>query len=155
MPVFCRSKSFYMKLKFLSIAFMATLFCFLTLCEAQAQKAPKCVKTASIKRPTHVLASVADLNAFYKNYQSDGTSFKALKIVKSELAYYLLASVQNGTAIFAFELELKGKKLYLNRLLPVQSCSEGELSLDTFLQEDGKITGCRMGSHTIKQIQVQ
>jgi hypothetical protein len=144
-----------MKLKFLVIALMAALFCVFTLCEAQAQKPPKCVKTASTKRPTHVLVSVADLNAFYRNFQSEGASFKAMKIVKSELAYYLLASEQNGTTIYAFELELKGKKLYLNKLLPVQSCSEGELSLDTFLQEDGKIKGCRMGNHTIKQIQVQ
>ncbi len=152
MPLFCRPKSFYMKLKFLVIPFMAVLFCFFTLCEARAQKPPKCVKTASTKRPTHVLASVADLNAFYKNFQSEGTSFKSMKIVKSELAYYLLASVQNGTAIYAFELELNGKKLYLNKLLPVQSCSEGELSLDTFLQDGGKITGCRMGAHNIKQV---
>ncbi|MBK9016910.1 MAG: hypothetical protein IPM82_24200 [Saprospiraceae bacterium] len=73
--------------------------------------------------------------------------------MKSELAYYLLATETNGTRIFAFELELKGRKLYLNKKLPVQTCSEGELSLDTFLQDEGKIKGCRMGSHAIRQVQ--
>ncbi len=120
--------------------------------EMQAQKAPDCLKTAKLSRPTFVLVKVSKLNAFCKNY-NEAASFKDMKIVKSELAYYLMASEQNGTRIFVFELEQKGKKLYLNKKLPVQSCSEGEFSLDAFLQEDGKITGCRMGSHSIRQVQ--
>ncbi|MBI5914095.1 MAG: hypothetical protein HY842_01865 [Bacteroidetes bacterium] len=110
-----------------------------------AQKSPDCIKAAKITRPTFVLVSSGKLNKF-----ADGEAdFSKMKIVKSELAYYLLASEQNGKRIFAFELEQKGRRLFLNQKLPVQSCSEGELSLDTFLQEDGKITGCRMGNHTI------
>ncbi len=129
----------------------AVFFCF-SIGQGLAQKAPECVKAATTVRPTHVLATPHKLHNFYKNYHDD-VVFVNTKIVKSELAYYLLATEANGTQIFAFELEQKRKKLYLNRKLPVQTCSEGELSLDTFLQEDGKIKGCRMGAHTIKQVQ--
>ncbi|MCF8244542.1 MAG: hypothetical protein K9J37_08270 [Saprospiraceae bacterium] len=124
-------------------------FCF-SIGQSLAQKAPECVKAATTVRPTHVLATPHKLHNFYKNYHDEAV-FENTKIVKSELAYYLLATEKNGPRIFAFELEQKRKKLFLNRKLPVQTCSEGTLSLDTFLQEDGKIKGCRMGGHTIRQ----
>jgi len=126
-------------------------FCCFFLAQSIAQKAPECVKAATTVQPTHVLVTAEKLGAFYKNFH-DTANFKNTKIVKSELAYYLLATESNGTRVFAFELEMKGKKLYLNKVLPVQTCSDGILSLDTFLQEDGKIKGCRMGSHAIKQL---
>lgn len=129
---------------------LAAVFCFFAS-QFFAQKVPECVKAATTIQPTHVLVSAEKLHAFYKNFQ-DEANFKNTKIVKSELAYYLLATESDGTRVFAFELETKGKKLYLNREFPVQICSEGILSLDTFLQQDGKITGCRMGSHSSKQI---
>ncbi|MBI1227391.1 MAG: hypothetical protein GC192_19320 [Bacteroidetes bacterium] len=129
---------------------LVVFLCFCTV-NLAAQKAPECVKAATTVQPTHVLVSAQKLHDFYKNYH-DEANFKNTKIVKSELSYYLLATESNGTRIFAFELETKGKKLYLNKELPVQTCSQGELSLDTFLQEDGKIKGCRMGSHEIRQI---
>lgn len=141
-----------MKLILKKTSLLLLLLSCILMSEANAQKTPDCIKTAKISRPTMVLVSVGKLNAFYRNF-NDEASFKNMKIVKSELAYYLLATEQNGARVFAFELELKGKKLYLNKLLPVQTCSEGEFSLDTFLQENGKITGCRMGAHTIKQKQ--
>ncbi|MCU0348457.1 MAG: hypothetical protein MUC59_16070, partial [Saprospiraceae bacterium] len=118
---------------------------------ANAQKTPDCLLAAKLNRPTHVLVSLSKLGNFHKNFSSVATSFKETKIVKSELAYYLMATDKNSTDIYVFELELKGKKLYLNRTLPVQTCSEGEFSLDTFLQDNGKIIGCRIGKHTIKQ----
>lgn len=118
----------------------------------QSQKGPDCIKTAKISRPTWLYINSKKLGEFYKNF-GGGVDFKGMKIVKSELSYYLIADEASGTRIFAFELEQKGKKLFLNKYLPIQSCSEGELSLDTFLQEDGKITGCRIGNHTIAQKQ--
>ena len=141
-----------MKLILNKTSLLLLLLCCILTFGANAQKAPDCIKTAKISRPTMVLLSVNKLNAFYKNF-NETVNFKSMKIVKSELAYYLLATEQNGTRVFAFELELKGKKLYLNKMLPVQTCSEGEFSLDTFLQENGKIAGCRIGNHTIKQKQ--
>lgn len=116
-----------------------------------AQKAKDCIKASTISRPTYVLVSSEKLGDFYRNFKEEA-SFGNTKIVKSELAYYLLATEKNGNRIFAFELEQKGKKLYLNKKLPVQICSQGDLSLDTFLQEDGKIKGCKMGAHKIMQL---
>ncbi|GEM_PF-4800785 len=137
--------------RYLKKSLLVGLFfsCFF-LDENIAQKAPDCVKAAKVSRPTYVLVSPRKLHSFYRNYKAEA-DFGNTKIVKTDLAYYLLAAEANGNRIFAFELETKGKKLYLNKTLPVQSCSEGELSLDTFLKMDGKIKGCRIGSHTIQQ----
>ena len=141
-----------MKLFNKKYALITVVFLGFSISQSLAQKAPECVKAATTVRPTHVLATPHKLHNFYRNYH-DEAIFVNTKIVKSELSYYLLATEANGTRFFLFELEQNGKKLFLNRKLPVQTCSEGELSLDTFLQEDGKIKGCRMGAHTIKQAQ--
>lgn len=119
--------------------------CFLAV-NASAQRAPKCLKVATTARPTWVLVETAQLDKFCQQFGS-GTSFEKMKIVKAELAYYLLASEKSTGKIYAFELEQKGKRLYVNRLYPIQACSEGGLTLDAFLQKDGKIQGCRMGEH--------
>ena len=123
---------------------------FFFMCETLAQKAPDCIKTAKITRPTKVFFNIPKLNDFYKNYD-EAANFKDMKIVKADSAYYLVAIEKSGTRLFAFELELKGKKLYLNKKLPVQTCSEGEFSLYPFIQENGKLTGCILGKHIIKQ----
>ncbi len=128
------------------------LFSFCFAGSANAQKAPKCVKVAKSHRPNWLRIQPKTLNNFYNNF-GGGVSFQDMKIVKSELAYYLIATAKNDNRIFAFELELKGKRLFLNKFLPVQSCDQGELSLDTFLQLDGKIQGCRKGQHTITQLE--
>ena len=116
------------------------------------KKAPECVKVAKANRPNWLKVNVEDLDRFYKNFE-DGTSFANMKIVKSELAYYLIAKENGGDRVFAFELEQKKNKLFLNRYFPVQSCEPGELTLDTFLQKDGKITGCRTAKHHLQQIE--
>lgn len=115
-----------------------------------AQKLPKCVKVAKTHRPNWLSVKKSDLEKFYKNYGEEVT-FVNLKVVKSELSYYLLASEQDGPRIFAFELEQKGKRLFLNKLYSVQTCDQGDLSLDTFLQKEGKIQACRNGKHTVKE----
>lgn len=130
---------------------LLVLSCILTG-NALAQKKPVCVKAATVSQPKHILVSPEKLTEFYRNFKEE-VIFKESKIVKSELAYYLIATEQNGQRVFAFELETKRKKLYLNSKLPVQACTEGELTLDTFLQDDGKITGCRIGGHSIRQNQ--
>ena len=134
----------------LVLVFLA--FGFFSPVESIAQKAPKCLKVAKTNRPNWVKISNGDLVRFYRNFTGD-VAFGNMKLVKSELAYYLIADEQNGNRIFAFELEQKGKRLFLKRELPVQTCSEGTLSLDTFLQENGKIQGCRVGNHAIKKVQ--
>ena len=140
-----------MKLFNKKTAFLALAFSLIFIGQSLAQKSNICVKAATTVRPTHVLVTPHKLQAFYKNFHEE-VVFKNTKIVKSELAYYLLATEASGKRVFAFELELKGKKLYLNSSLPVQTCSEGVISLDTFIQEDGKIKGCKLGSHTIQHI---
>lgn len=122
------------------------------LSNVQAQKAPKCVKVAKTTRPNWLKVNLGELFLFNKNFDEE-VSFSALKLVKSELSFYLIASEQNGPRIFAFELEQKGKRLFLNKFYPVQTCDQGDLSLDTFLQLDGKIQGCRKGKHTVRQLE--
>lgn len=141
-------------MKIFSNKILLTLLVFSSffIVNSQAQKKTVCVKAATVSQPKHILVSAAELSTFFKNFHEE-VAFKETKIVKSELAYYLLATEQSGQRVFAFELETKRKKLYLNSKLPVQTCSEGGLSLDTFLQEKGKITGCRTGTHAIHQIQ--
>ncbi len=117
---------------------------------AFAQKGPECVKVAKANRPNWLQLKTTDLDRFYQNF-GGGTTFSNMKIVKSELAYYLIAKENGGEKVFAFELEQKKNKLFLNRYFPVQSCEPGELTLDTFLQKDGKITGCRTAKHNIQQ----
>ncbi|MCB0522436.1 MAG: hypothetical protein H6577_26215 [Lewinellaceae bacterium] len=118
---------------------------------ATAQKAPECVKVAKANRPNWLLLKKADLDRFYLNFEGNVT-FSNMKLVKSELAFYLIAKEQGGESVFAFELEQKGNKLFLNKYFPVQSCNPGELTLDTFIQQDGKITGCRTAKHSLQQI---
>lgn len=141
---------------------MKNLNCFFTLAvisilivsypgEIKAQKAPKCVKVVTTKRPTILKLDLAELNKFYLNFEQ-GKSFENLKTAKTDLSYYLLAQELNGNRIFAFELEQKGKRLFLNKYMPVQTCDIGDLSLDTFLKEEGKISGCRLGNYTFKQL---
>lgn len=130
---------------------LLAIFSFFVVTDAHAQKAPKCVKVAKSHRPNWLRIDTQKLNRFYQNFD-DKATFSNMKVVKSELAYYLLAREKEGTRIFAFELEQKGKRLFLNKFYPVQTCDEGEFSLDTFLQVDGKIQGCRLGTHTIRQI---
>ncbi|TAK36971.1 MAG: hypothetical protein EPO28_12775 [Saprospiraceae bacterium] len=118
----------------------------------QAQKLPATLKVAKTNRPTVLLISTGELSRFHRNFR-DSRTFRKMKLVKTELAYYLIAADANGPEIFAFELKQKGKRLCLDRYLPVQSCNTGELALDTFLESDGKIDGCRLGIHRIEQIQ--
>lgn len=120
---------------------------FLAMSSVSAQKAPKCLKVAKSDRPTWLLVKSSQLERFYTNFEA-GVAFGAMKIAKSELSYYLLAQEKDGKRVFAFELEQKGHRLFLNKDYPVQSCSEGSLLLETFLQQDGKIQGCRIGKHT-------
>jgi hypothetical protein len=120
--------------------------------DVQAQKLPSSLKVAKTNRPTALLITTGELAKFHRNFD-DGQTFQKMKLVKTELAYYLIASDANGPDIFAFELKQKGKRLCLDKYLPVQSCNTGELTLDTFIEVDGKIEGCRLGIHTIKQIE--
>ena len=115
---------------------------------AQAQKIPKCVKVAKYNRPNWLSVKPSALARFHRNYGEQAV-FTNMKLVKSELAYYLIAEEQGGPRIFAFELEQKGKRLFLNRDYPVHTCDQGDLVLGTFLQMDGKIQGCRKGTHRI------
>lgn len=131
------------------------LFAALLLCghaTVQAQKLPATLKVAKTNRPATLLLSTGDLTRFYQNF-GETMTFRKMKLVKTELAYYLIAADANGPEIFAFELKHKGKKLCLDIYLPVQSCNTGKLTLDTFLESDGKIAGCRLGSHRIEQIE--
>jgi hypothetical protein len=126
------------------------LSAFISVSGLYAQKKwPDCIKVAKINRPNWIVTNSSKVTRFYKNYGED-VAFDRLKLVKSELAYYLIATELNGQRIFAFELEQKRKRLFLNKKFLVQTCSEGELSLDTFLQENGKITGCRIGNHSTR-----
>lgn len=139
---------FYLKIILASLLIFAAC----TPCVFAQKKAPECVKVAKANRPNWLKITSADLNNFYKNFDSE-TTFGSMKIVKSELAYYLIAKEIGGDKVFAFELEQKKNKLFLNRYFPVQSCEPGELTLDTFLQKDGKIKGCRTAKHHIQQIE--
>ncbi len=116
------------------------------------QKVPKCVKVATIKRPVVLVLNLDKLNRFSKNFE-ELLSFDEMKTAKWELAYYLLAKEKDGNRIFAFELEQKGKRLFLNKFYPVQTCDMGDLSLDTFIKNEGRISGCRLGNHSFKQLQ--
>jgi len=140
-------RSFFLK-TLLAIAMLS----FFSTPEAQAQKLPKCVKVAKSNRPNWLKIQSPTLKKFYKNFGED-IDFGNMKLVKSELAFYLIADERNGNRIFAFELEQKGKRLFLNKFFPAQTCSEGELLLNSFLQKDGKIQGCRKGSHVVKLIE--
>lgn len=140
-----------MKFCFANVLFVLVLTTIAAIPTLQAQKkAPECVKVAKVSRPNTLLLELKDLNNFYRNF-SGSADFKEMKIVKSELAYYLIASDRKDVRILAFQLEQNGKKLFLNRKLPVHSCDQGDLTLDTFLQADGYITGCRIGKHSIQQ----
>ncbi|MAT54780.1 MAG: hypothetical protein CMN32_09880 [Saprospirales bacterium] len=123
---------------------------FLVANDLHAQRLPKGIKVANEKRPNDLKVTAAELNAFYKALFGEEMSFKNLKMVKSELAYYLLADCTNDSRIFAFELKQRGKKLCLDPYLPVQSCDKGELQLRTFLEIDGKLNGCKLGEHKVQ-----
>jgi hypothetical protein len=139
-----------MKLSQIKTALFVLTFCCFAVGQGTAQQSTICVKAATTVRPTYVKVAPHKLQTFFKKIHGTA-AFANMRIVKSELAYYLIASETGGSRIFAFELEQKRKKLYLNSTLPVLICEGGELSLDTFLQEDGKIRGCRMGPHVIHQ----
>lgn len=116
-----------------------------------AQKAPDCLKVVTLKRPTIVLVDTKKLTAFYQNY-GDTVQFVKPKIMKSELAYYLVTQeAEYGERIYAFELLQKGKKLRLDKTKPVFLCEKNELAITSFLQENGKITGCRMGPAEVRR----
>jgi hypothetical protein len=138
-----------------NILLKSVLFAALLLCghaTVQAQKLPATLKVAKTNRPTTLLLSTGDLTKFYQNF-GESTTFLKMKLVKTELAYYLIAADANGPNIFAFELKQKGKRLCLDKFLPVQSCETGGLTLDTFIEGAGKIIGCRLGNHRIEQIE--
>jgi hypothetical protein len=111
------------------------------------QKPLKSVKVATTKRPIILLLNLEKLNRFYLNYESE-VELDAMKTAKWETTYYLLAKEKSGNRVFAFELEQRGKRLFLNKHKILQTCDMGELSLDTFLKENNKISGCRLGKHT-------
>ena len=133
--------------KILIIAVFALAF--LTANDLQAQRLPKGIKVANEKRPNNLKVSPEELSEFYESLFGEEIKFNKLKLVKSELAYYLLADCKNDPRIFAFELKQRGKKLCLNPLLPVQTCNQGELRLRTFLEIDGKLNGCKLGEHKV------
>ena len=112
-----------------------------------AQKVSGRLKVTTSKRPTQLHITNVQLNAFCKNIQIDNINFGKLKVVIVEKTYYLISEEKNSNGIWAFELGQKGKKLILNKDLPIQSCSEGKLSLSSYLQKDGKIIGCKFGDH--------
>ncbi len=141
-----------MRLIFPKFLLAFTAFFLVSAANIHAQKLPKCVKVAKSHRTNWLLVETPEVNKFYKNFDED-VAFGNLKIVKSELSFYLIADEKNGKRIFAFELEQKGKRLFLNKFYPVQTCDQGDLSLDTFLQLDGKIQGCRKGNHSITQLE--
>ncbi len=118
-----------------------------------AQRLPKEIKVANVKRPNDLKVTIGELNEFYESLFSEEVNFQNIKLVKAELAYYLLADCAVDSRIFAFELKQKGKRLCLNPLLPVQTCDRGELRLGTFLEIDGKLSGCKLGIHKIQVIQ--
>jgi hypothetical protein len=140
-----------MKPIFIKSFLLAGGLSFFFLGESFAQKIPDCVKVAKSHRPNWLLISSAKLNNFYRNFSGQAT-FGNMKIVKTDQAYYLLGQEQTSKHIFAFELTQKGKRLFLDRKNIVHSCDQGDLSLDTFLHQEGKITGCKLGNHTIRQM---
>lgn len=115
-----------------------------------AQHLPKGKKVANIKRPNNLKVSVGDLNRFYEALFEEKVNFTKMKLAKADQAYYLLAENADNGHIFAFELKQKGKKLRLDPHLVVHCCDNGSLELRTFLQADGKISGCKLGVHTMK-----
>lgn len=108
----------------------------------EAQQLPSRVKVASVDRPNRLLLKLEKLGKFSANF-GDRLQFSDMKVVKTELAFYLLAAEKDSSRIFAFELEQKRKRLFLSKRLPVLFCEEGELSLQTFLQVGGKINSCK------------
>ncbi|MEK7254392.1 MAG: hypothetical protein AAB316_06590 [Bacteroidota bacterium] len=116
---------------------------------AAQKKLPSKIKVANTKRPNSLHVDAAELASFYQNYDQQPVAFNYLKVVKTDSAYYLLSRAEKDTRIFAFELKQKGKRLSLSNLLPVQTCGQGDLTLDNFVKHTGKITGCLLGRHVI------
>ena len=84
------------------------------------------------------------------NYALGKYYLENLRVEKTESGrYYLIAEVQNGEEIFAFELVKKGRRLLLSRYQELHMCSEENDGINTFLQKEGEIVGCNMGNHTI------
>lgn len=134
-----------------SIAFCLFIVLPIGIQAQDVPRAPKRVKVATTKRPIILLLDIRKLDKFYLNFEKD-IKFASMKTAKWEEHYYLLAKETQGVRIFAFELERRGKRLFLNKYNVLQTCDTGDLSLDTFLKEEGRITGCRLGTHTVKQL---
>lgn len=133
------------------LPFIALLFASQDL--VAQKKLPAKMKVTTTKRPNSLQVDAAQLAHFYKNFNQPPVTFNYLKVVKTDSAYYLLSRAEKDTRIFAFELEQKGKRLFLNKLLPLQTCGQGDLSLDNFVRHTGKITGCLLGRHVIIQVE--
>jgi hypothetical protein len=110
--------------------------------QLEGQSSPVRLKVATTDRPNRLLLKLEKLGKFSMNF-GDRLQFSDMKVVKTALAFYLLAEEQDSQCIFAFELEQKKRRLFLTNKLVVQFCKEGELSLQTFLQVGGKIDGCK------------
>lgn len=119
----------------------------------QGKRLPKPVVVAKVHRPNDLRVRPYEVELFYNALFDEEISFSKLKLAKTDEAYYLLAEKADGTGIYAFELDRRGKRVCLEPLLPVHICEQGDLSIRTFLEIDGKIGGCRQGPHKVKQVQ--
>ena len=135
--------------KFILI-FLAVFIIFLS--DLPAQKVLDRLKVTTSKRPTQLQITSDQLNQFCKYNQIETIKFGKMKIVIVDETYYLITDELNKNEIWAFELEQNGKKLYLNKELPIHSCSEGNLFLSSYLQKEGKLIGCKYGNHKLVKI---
>lgn len=108
---------------------------------------------AKVHRPNALKVKPKQVAQFYQRLFDEEISLSKLKLAKTDEAYYLLAEQAGGPLILAFELQQRGKRVCLEPHLPVHICEQGELSIRTFLEIDGKIGGCRKGPHQVRQVQ--
>lgn len=95
------------------------------------------------------LISPGSLYAFYRfSYAgSMPEKFTEIHIEKSDSSYFLITKGEKYEKIYAFALKQDGVNLYMTKVNPVHTCSEGTPELKAFTFKDGILTGCKSGNY--------
>ena len=116
---------------------------------AKAQKAKEGKLVGSVDNLTEISIAPGSLYAFhrFKYPSSTAEQFSGTILAEKDSAYFLVTKGSVSNIIYAFELEVREKALWLVSGASLHTCTSGDLTIDSFIFKETDIVGCKSGDY--------
>lgn len=114
---------------------------------AQKEKEGKLV--GSVENLQEISIAPGSLYAFhrFKYPSSTAEQFSGTIIAEKDSTYFLITKGSVSNKIYAFELEVREKALWLISGAELHTCTSGEIGTDSFIFKEKQIVGCKSGDY--------